>query len=273
MADALVYAIPLYEPVIAGNPFYIWIIMILGAIVVLMGVAFWTEVYTPMQPVWGFRATAKAKVGSTASTLAIVRTMNGKIWMEGLEYIASVFSSLTLPLKWILTVPVNGQMGSVNIVDVCDDWNIVHNLDIDYAIVEIIHRWNEHAKNESIYVKIPDPANPEKLVNSNELDQIYDYKSFEVKLMDGTLDKFVPDGVKLPPFRFVDLNTVRRYLPKWQAAHHSGYINQKVDERKEEDPEKNRKLMYIFAGGCIAIFVVCGLGYLLLTSIKCPVCS
>lgn len=270
MAD-VIYAIPLYDPVIAGNPLYIWIIMVLAIIVLFGGILFYTEVYQPMQPVWGFRKAAKARENSPEATQAIVRTMNGKIWLEPLEFVANVFKSMNLPLKWIITVPVSGQMGKVNTIDVSDDWNVVNNLDIDYAIVEVAHKWNEFVKANQIHVFVLDAEG--KPVETEDLDYVYDWQSFNKKLMDGTFDKKFLNGIVLPPFRIVDMHEIRRYRPKWHAAHHSGYLNAELDDRREEDPKKEQRLIILFVAGCVAIMVVCGLGYLLLTSMKCPVCG
>lgn len=249
MSDTVLINIPLYEPVIAGNPFYIWVIMILGAALVFALLIFYKEVYEPMQPVWGFRTAAKKS--DAKSTQAIIRTMNGKIWLEPLDFIANVFESLNLPLRWIITVPVSGQMGKVNTIDVSDDWNVVHNLDIDYAIVEAAHRWTEKYPN----------------------DPLYDWNSFQTKLMDGSLDAMFPQGIKLPPFRVVDMHEIRRYRPKWHAAHHSGFINAKVEERKGDEEKKGQTLIKYFAIGAVLIIIASAIGYVMLTGMKCPVCA
>ena len=119
--------LPLYEPVLLGNPFYLWLILGMGGILLLAGLAFKTEVYDMMQPVWGFRASA-----ASGRPQMIIQGMNGKMWMESVDHVANIFRSLSLPLMWIITVPIAGQMGKVNTAIVSDDWNIVHNQDIDY---------------------------------------------------------------------------------------------------------------------------------------------
>lgn len=253
-------AIPLYEPVIMGNPFYIYIIVFLIAGLALGIIAFKTEVFDPMQPVWGFRAAARKK-GADAN-LAIVVGMNGKLWMETIEHISNIFSSMALPLKWIITVPVVGQFGRVNTSFVCDDWNIVHNLDNDYAIVEAINKWNSKVELTNILIKKADGTDTE------ELDLIYDWTTFEKHLMDGSLDDMFPEGIQLPPLRVVNFHEVRRYLPKWNAAHHAGYINQEVAKRLEKE-DKEGKTLLTFALIAGAIMVVCAaLCYAILTLVK-----
>jgi hypothetical protein len=254
MADALtteqiVYqvlqAVPLYNPVIAGIPFYIVMLIFMGGALIFGGIAFWQYVYEPMKPVWGFRTAA---LGNKPQS--IIHGMNGQIWLESTEYIAGLFRSLGLPLMWIITAPVSGQMGKVSTLEMSDDWNIVHNIDIDYAIVEIVHRFNEDAK-----AKNPD-STYDDLVKSGLV--IHDYKTFEKKLMDGTLDAFIPKGITLPPFRIVDLHEVRRYLPKWTAAHFAGYINQEVAKRMKKDDDAGKDLMKwgIIAAGLILLAAV-----------------
>jgi hypothetical protein len=251
MADALtteqivqqvLQAVPLYNPVIMGLPFYFILLMGMGGILILGMLAFWQYFYEPLKPVMGFRTAA---LNNTPQS--IIHGMNGQIWIEATEYVAGLFRSLGLPLMWIITAPVSGQMGKVSTTEMSDDWNIVHNIDIDYAIVEIVHLYNEDVK----------AKNPDKTYDDLVKDGlvIYDFKTFNARLMDGTLDSFVPAGIRLPPFRIVDLHEVRRYLPKWTAAHFAGYINQEVLKRmKKTDNEGKQMITYaIIAGGIIII--------------------
>jgi hypothetical protein len=235
-------AVPLYNPVIMGMPFYLILLFFMGGALAFGGIAFWQYVYEPMKPVWGFRTSALTNKPQT-----IIHGMNGQIWLESTEYVAGLFRSLNLPLMWVITAPVSGQMGKVSTLEMSDDWNIVHNIAIDYAIVEIVHRWNEHQK-----ILFPD-LKPEELVAQNLT--IYDWKTFGAKLMDGSLDAFIPEGVKLPPFRIVDLHEVRRYLPKWTASHFAGYINQEVAKRIKKTGDEGKELMKyaIIAAGIILI--------------------
>jgi|WetSurMetagenome_2_1015567.scaffolds.fasta_scaffold01641_10 hypothetical protein len=260
MADALtteqiVYqvlqSIPLYNPVIMGLPFYLILLFFMGGALGFGALAFWQYVYEPMKPVWGFRTAAL-----TNKPQSIVHGMNGQIWLEATEYVAGLFRSLNLPLMWIITAPVSGQMGKVSTLEMSDDWNIVHNIDIDYAIVEIIHLWNT-----DIMAKNPEKTQDD-LVQEGQL--IYDWNTFKVKLMDGTLDAFVPRGVKLPPFRIVDLHEVRRYLPKWTAAHFAGYINQEVAKRMKKKDDEGKELMKYAIIAAAAILIAGILVYLIL---------
>jgi hypothetical protein len=244
MADPIV-TIPLWEPVIMGNPLYIWLILGMGAMIVIGLVAFKLEIYDRLQPVWGFRYAA---VSNTPQ--AIIRGMSGKIWLAPVKSVAGIFTAMGLPLKWIQTAPSQGQLGIVNTIEVSDDWNIVHNVDINYAIVEAAHTWNEtwlktHKESDEGY--------------------IYDWDSFEKHLMNGDLDSMFPTGIKLPPIRNVDLHEIRKYLPKWTASHHSGYINAELEKRKVEDDDKGKTLLTyaIIAGGVILICAV--LAYLILS--------
>ena len=246
-------AIPLYNPVTFGMPLYFIIIIIEFAIIMLGLIVFWQYIYEPMKPVWGFRAASLSN-----KPQSIVHGMNGQIWLEATEYIAGLFRSLGLPLMWIITAPVSGQMGRVATTELSDDWNIVHNIDIDYAIVEIVSRYNAYAQEQN-----PEMA-ADELIGKNLV--IYDFKSFNEKLMDGTLDSFCPAGVKLPPFRVVDLDEVRRYLPKWNASHFAGYINQEVAKRIKEDTNKHSDMMKT-AMICGAIILVCSImAYLIISS-------
>ena len=242
---ATVVDLPLYEPVIMGNPFYIWLLILACGVVFIGLVMFKTEVYDIMQPVWGFRSSAASGLPQM-----IVQGMNGKMWLESVDHVANIFRSLNLPLMWIITVPIAGQMGKVNTAIVSDDWNIVHNLDIDYAIVEIAHRWNAR-----------EDEKPEA-----DRDYIYDWGSFEYHLLNGDLKELIPDGVTLPPFRVVDLHEIKNYLPKWDAAHHAGYINQEVEKRLKADEKKGGEMIKyaIIAAGILLIGAV--FSYLIITS-------
>jgi hypothetical protein len=254
MADALtteqivqqvLQAVPLYNPVIAGLPFYFILIIVMGIMMMFGMLMFWQYFYEPMKPVMGFRTAALHN-----KPQSIIHGMNGQIWLEATEYVAGLFRSLNLPLMWIITAPVSGQMGKVGTTEMSDDWNIVHNIDIDYAIVEIVHRYNEDVKAKNPEMSYDD------MVKDNLI--IYDFKTFSSRLMDGTLDSFVPEGVKLPPFRIVDLHEVRRYLPKWTAAHFAGYINQEVLKRIKKPQDEGKEMMKyaIVAGGIIIIAAV-----------------
>jgi hypothetical protein len=234
---ATIVDLPLYEPLVFGLPFYMVLIVILGGLLLLGIIAFKTEVYDMMQPVWGFRASA-----ASGKPQMIIQGMNGKMWMESVDHVANIFRSLTLPLMWIITVPIAGQMGKVNTAIVSDDWNIVHNQDIDYAIVELAHAWNEREE-----------AKPE-----SERKMIHDWDSFSKHLMNGDFKEMMPEGVILPPFRVVNLNEVKNYLPKWDAAHHAGYINQEVNNRRNDDKKEGMELIKfaVIAAGILLIGAV-----------------
>jgi hypothetical protein len=246
-----IIALPLYEPIVAGMPFYMVLLMFMGMGIVLAAIAIWTEIYVPMKPVWGFRKSSKNNI-----PLSIVTGINHKIWFEPTEYIAGLFKSLGLPLMWILTTTTAaGQMGKVNITKVSDDWNIVHDEDIDYAIVYAVNEWNkEH----------PAPTDQEK---ENEF--IYDWESFEKHLMNGDLDEKFPDGIKLPPFRVVNTHEIRRYLPQWKASHFAGYINQEVAKRETKDKDEGKKLLMFSIGAGVTVIALCAIGYMIITTAKC----
>ena len=253
-------AIPLYEPIILGNPFYIILMMFMGAGLVLGAIAVYTEIYTPLKSVWGVRGAMRG-----GTPLSIIFGMNGKIWLEELQHIAGIFSSMALPLKWIITAPVSGQLDKANTIVVSDDWNIVHNLDIDYAIVAMANAWNEKATREGIRVQYWD-TEKKALVDGEDLDLIYDWDTFNSHLMDGSMDKLYPDGVKLPPFRIVNMHEIRKYLPVWDASHHAGYINQEVAEREEKDDKEGKEWIKfaIVAGAIILLSAV--MAYVILTN-------
>jgi len=244
--------IPLYEPMVLGNPFYMILIMFLGAIIVLGAIAFKTEVYDIMRPVWGFRDSA-----ASGKPQMIVQGMNGKMWLETVDHVANIFRSLTLPLMWIITIPVAGQMGKVNTSIVSDDWNIIHNLDVDYAIAEIVHNWNAN----------------EELRPEEERQYIHDWDTFSFHLMSGNLAQMYPKGVTLPPFCVVDLHEIKAYLPKWDAAHHAGYINQEVaNRRKDEDKKGTELIKYAVVAGAVVV-LCCVFGYILLSNARPMNCS
>jgi len=234
---ATIVDLPLYEPILMGFPFYIWLVIGLGGMLVIGVVLFKTEVYDIMQPVWGFRASA-----SSGKPQMIIQGMNGKIWLETVEHVANIFRSISLPLMWIITVPIAGQMGKVNTAIASDDWNIVHNLDIDYAIIAIATAWNtiEEEKPEA------------------ERRYIHDWDTFSKHLVSGDFKTIMPEGVILPPFRVVDLNEIKTYLPKWNAAHHAGYINQEVNNRIKKD-EKGGTEIIKFALVAGAILLICAI--------------
>ena len=239
--------LPLYNPIIFGNPFYIIMIMGMGLLIILGLVAFKTEVYDIMKPVWGFRDAA-----SSGKPQMIIQGMNGKMWLESVDHVANIFRSMALPLMWIITIPIAGQMGKVNTAIVSDDWNIVHNIDIDYAIVEIAHRWNALEEQR-----------PEE-----ERQYVHSWDTFSFHLMNGDFAQLVPDGVTLPPFRTVNLNEIKAYLPKWDAAHHAGYINQEVNNRRKDDEKKGTELIkYAIVAGAIML-ICCVLGYIIITNAR-----
>lgn len=237
MADII--TVPLYEPIIAGSPFYMVLLVIMGGILALGAIALWTEIYVPLRSVWGLRSAIKNHV-----PLAIITGMNHNIWMESVEYVAGFFKSLELPLLWIITSKTAaGQIGGkANAIFVSDDWNIVHDQDIDYAIAYAAKKWNKE--------------NPDKFIK--------DWETFESHLINGDLDLMFPEGIKLPPFRIVDPNEIQRYLPKWAAAHHAGYINQEVAKRENKDKDVDKKGFYLLIGGGIAVVALCAIGYMIL---------
>ena len=199
-----------------------------------MLLAFKTEIYDPLQPVWAFRNASRNN-----KQLAIVNGLNGKIWMETVENIGNIFESMNLPLKWIQTVPAQGQWGKAPTIYLSDDLNTVIDLDIDYAMVAAAEKWNEKER--------------EKPEEKQEI--LYDWKSFEKPLMDGRLDAFFPDGITLPPLRNVKLNEIRRLHPKWMPAHHSGYINAKIAERMEGEEKQGMGVLKYFLAGCFLMLI------------------
>jgi len=230
---ATIVDLPLYEPLVLGLPFYIIIIGGLFVLLMIGLILFKTEVYDQMQPVWGFRHAA-----ASGKPQMIVQGMNGKMWLESVDHVANIFRSLTLPLMWIITVPVSGQMGKVNTSIVSDDWNIVHNIDIDYAIVEIAHAWN-----------VREDDKPEL-----EREYIHNWDTFSKHLMNGDFKSMMPEGVILPPFRVVDLHELKNYLPKWDAAHHAGYINQEVNNRRKDETKEGVEIVkYAVIAGAILL--------------------
>lgn len=246
MAEILV---PLWEPVIMGNPFYIWLILLLVAVIGIGLAAFKIEIYDRLEPVWGHR---NASFSNTPE--AILCGMSGKMWLMSVNSIAGIFEAMGLPLKWLQTAPTQGQLGKVNTIILSDDWNIVHNVDLDYAIVHAVHTWNE---------------NWTKGHTEGDDGFIYDWDSFEYHLMNGDLDALFPTGIRLPPVRNVNLHEIRKYLPKWTASHHSGYINAELEKRKDgEDPMKYKGFVMIalLAGAIILGSSV--LGYVILMAAK-----
>lgn len=239
--------VPLWEPYIFGNPFYIWVIMFLVAFMFMMFAAFKLEVYDRLEPVWGHREASFRNVPE-----AIVRGMSGKIWIMPVDSVAGIFSAMGLPLKWIQTAPTQGQLGKVNVIEIEDSWNIVHNVKIDLAIVESAHKWNdEWAKTH----KLGDPG------------FIYDWESYESHLMNGDLEGLMPEGVKLPPISCVDFHEIRKYLPKWTASNHAGYIAAELEKRKpEEDANKGRTILIYAMAAATIIIVACAIGYVILHS-------
>jgi len=244
--------IPFYDPVVMGTPFYMVLIYFLFFAIFVGVVLFYTEVYSKMREVWGYRDAA-----ASGKSMAIVRGMSGKIWMETVDYVANVFKSIKLPLAWIITAPVNGQIGKVNTIDVSDDWNIVHNVDIGFAIQYSAEKLNEKILEE----------NPSK--DPDELDLINDWDSYSRHLLNGDLQDMFPTGIILPPLRIIDFREIGRYLPKWKASHFSGYLNQEVEKRlqkKKEDEESAKKMAMWLAAGGLAFLICCVIGYLLLSS-------
>ena len=230
---ATIVDLPLYEPLVLGLPFYMIIIGGLFVLLMIGLILFKTEVYDQMQPVWGFRHAA-----ASGKPQMIVQGMNGKMWLESVDHVANIFRSLTLPLMWIITVPVSGQMGKVNTSIVSDDWNIVHNIDIDYAIVEVAHAWN-----------IREDDKPE-----SDREYIHNWDTFSKHLMNGDFKSMMPEGVILPPFRVVDLHELKNYLPKWDAAHHAGYINQEVNNRRKDETKEGVEIVkYAVIAGAILL--------------------
>jgi hypothetical protein len=230
---ATIVDIPLYEPLVLGLPFYMIIIGGLFVLLMIGLILFKTEVYDIMQPVWGFRNAA-----ASGKPQMIIQGMNGKMWLESVDHVANIFRSLSLPLMWIITVPVSGQMGKVNTSIVSDDWNIVHNIDIDYAIVEVAHAWNSR-----------EDEKPE-----SDREYIHNWDTFSKHLMNGDFKSMMPEGIILPPFRVVDLHELKNYVPKWDAAHHAGYINQEVNNRRKDETKEGVEIVkYAVIAGAILL--------------------
>jgi hypothetical protein len=249
---ATIIDVPYYDPVIMGNPCYMVIIYFLIFVIVVGCLLFYTEVYTRMKEVWGYRDAA-----ASGKPMAIVRGMSGKIWMETVDYVANVFKSINLPLAWIITAPVNGQIGKVNTIDVSDDWNVVHNVDIGFAIQYSAETYNNKVIKD----------NPE--ADREKLDLIVDWETYNTHLMKGDLKELFPKGIILPPFRIIDFREIGRYLPKWKASHFSGYLTQEVEKRmqkKKEDEESAKKMAMWLAAGGLAFLICAVLGYMLLTN-------
>jgi hypothetical protein len=251
IVGAVLNQVPLYNPVIAGMPFYFWVIVFGVMIFAFVLMAVYALIYVPMKPVWGFRAS-----NLFSQPCSIVKGRNGQIWFETTEYVAGIFNAMKLPLKWIITAPVTGNLGKAQITYMSDDWNVVHELDIDYAIVEICRRWNMHMRQEY-------PDTPiDQLVKDNRL--VHNWDTFELHLMNGDLRNFIPKGITLPPLRTVDLNEVIRYLPKWTASHFSGYINSEVEKRLKEKAGPDMKENFKWALLCAALILGAGiLAYLI----------
>jgi len=273
--------VPFYDPVVLGNPAYIWIMMIEAIIIFAIVMLGYTEIYQRMEPVWGYRDASQS-----GKTLAIVRGTSGKMWMEPVENVAGIFQAIGAPLKWILTAPVSGQFGKVNAIDVSDDWNIVHNVDIDYAILIAIRAHNADIESKypleitEEYLKV-DPLDPQegdqqaetresrRLFNykMQQENLIYDYPTFEKHIMNGDLQHRFPNDIVLPPLRIISFKEIQRYLPKWKASHMAGYLNEMVARRaKPEDVESAKKAAMWLAAGGIIFLTCCALGYILITS-------
>lgn len=246
--------IPLWEPYVFGNPLYIWIILFLGFFIVMMAMAFKLEVYDRLEPVWGHREASFRNIPE-----AIVHGMSGKIWIMPVDSVAGIFSAMGLPLRWIQTVPTQGQLGKVNVIELEDSWNIVHNVKIDLAIVEAAHAWNAEMKKRGF---------KEGDVDDNGISRfIYNWDTFEAHLMNGDLETFFPKGITLPPLLNVDFHEIRRYLPKWTASHHSGYINAELEKRKPEEDQKKGYTIVAYAVAAGTIMIVCAaIAYVILHS-------
>ncbi len=245
VVGAVLQQIPLYNPVIVGMPLYFWIIVVgifAFAFTILAGYAL---IYVPLKPVWGYRAS-----NLFSMPCSIVKGRNGQIWFETTEYVAGIFSAMKLPLKWIITAPVTGSMGKSPVTFMSDDWNIVHELDIDWAIVEIARRWNANIRKNY-------PDTPlDQLVKENKL--IHDWSTFEFHLMNGDLHNFIPNGMQLPPLRTISLNDVIKYLPKWTASHFSGFINSEVEKRLKEKAGPNMQENFKWALLCAGVILGSG---------------
>ena len=93
MADPIV-TIPLYNPVIFGNPFYVWIIIFLFGFILMAALAVKLEIYDRLEPVWGHR---DASFNGTPE--AILVGMSGKMTLKPVESVAGIFLAMGLPLK------------------------------------------------------------------------------------------------------------------------------------------------------------------------------
>lgn len=91
--------------------------------------------------------------------------------------------------------------------------------------------------------------------------------------MDGSLDKFFPEGFKMPPFRIVQMDEIRKYRPKWQAGHTAGYLNAKKEERIGDVDDKQKQFLYYVIAGILGLVIVTAICYMWLTNVKCPVCG
>ncbi|MDD3527647.1 MAG: hypothetical protein PHX39_11925 [Bacteroidales bacterium] len=187
---------------ILGLPWFIWVFVVLGVIILLSN-ALWVWYWYTMGPVGEYwQAIRKSK------TLGILLTKGGKLRFVATEYVAGIMRSLDLKLSWMIRSPDAWQLGTVPSKVLIDMWGIGADPRLLVAVKTAIGTYNEEH---------PDA-------------KIETYKDLYEKIKHKEID----DPILIPAVCEVPIYEIERYLPHVGAGDLEGHIAVRVAEEVDD---------------------------------------
>jgi len=187
---------------ILGLPWFIWVFVVLGVIILLSN-ALWVWYWYTMGPVGQYwQAVRKSE------TLGILLTKGGKLRFVATEYVAGIMRSLDLKLSWMIRSPDAWQLGTVPSKVLIDMWGIGADPRLLVAVKTAIGTYNEEH---------PDA-------------KIETYKDLYEKIKHKEID----DPILIPAVCEVPIYEIERYLPHVGAGDLEGHIAVRVAEEVDD---------------------------------------
>lgn len=200
-------AVTMSVSVVAGLPWFIWMIVGLAlALILVIGLVLIVRSRAPQI----FRLALMALKSGTSA--ALIQTRNDNILIRPYDYMQGVASINEYASKWMTRS--NGtrfRIDSVGAVHVLDTWGVITDPRLSVAAVEFVNQWNED--------------HPE--------DRIVDWRS-----LDAALRKTPPhETVTLPPLATVPIQELRGYLRGFSPGEIAGYVErEKMLDAGSRDP-------------------------------------